>query len=170
MMSEQEKVKKNYFKEFFPYLVIVLIVVAIKMFIVSPIRVNGASMEPTLYDKDIMLLNEAGYYFEDIQRFDIVVVKAEDEYLIKRIIGLPGEKIEYKDNKLYIDGEYVKETFQHKKTMDFSTVLEQDEYFVMGDNRTNSTDSRVFGPITRDSIQGKTNLTILPFSRVGTKK
>ena len=148
---------------------IILVVVLIKTFVVSPIRVNGASMDPTLNDKDIMLLDEISYRFSDIERFDIVVVKEEDEYLIKRVIGLPGETVEYKNDKLYIDGKYVKEDFKHKETFDFSTTLGKDEYFIMGDNRTNSTDSRVFGPISRDKIMGKTSLTILPISRFGNK-
>lgn len=169
MEEKKETVKKNYIKEFLPYFMIILVVVLIKTFVVSPIRVNGASMDPTLNDKDIMLLDEISYRFSDIERFDIVVVKEEDEYLIKRVIGLPGETVEYKNDKLYIDGKYVKEDFKHKETFDFSTTLGKDEYFIMGDNRTNSTDSRVFGPISRDKIMGKTTLTILPISRFGNK-
>lgn len=169
MKEKNELLKKSYVKEFLPYFIIILVVVLIKMFVVSPIRVNGASMNPTLNDKDIMILNEISYRFSDIVRFDIVVVKEENEYLIKRIIGLPGEKIEYKDNKLYIDGKYVKEDFKHMETMDFSTTLGEDEYFIMGDNRTNSTDSRIFGPVSRDKIIGKTSFTILPISRFGNK-
>lgn len=169
MEEKKNTVKKNYVKEFLPYFVIILVVVFIKIFIVSPIRVNGTSMNPTLNNKDIMLLDEISYRFSDIERFDIVVVKEENEYLIKRVIGLPEEKVEYKDNKLYIDDKYVKEDFKHKETMDFSATLEKDEYFIMGDNRTNSTDSRIFGPVFRDEIMGKTSLTILPFSRFGNK-
>lgn len=169
MEEKKNTVKKNYVKEFLPYFVIILVIVFIKIFIVSPIRVNGTSMNPTLNNKDIMLLDEISYRFSDIERFDIVVVKEENEYLIKRVIGLPEEKVEYKDNKLYIDDKYVKEDFKHKETMDFSATLEKDEYFIMGDNRTNSTDSRIFGPVFRDEIMGKTSLTILPFSRFGNK-
>lgn len=169
MENAHGKIEKNYLKEFLPYFIIILVVVFIKLFVVSPIRVNGSSMNPTLNDKDIMLLDEISYRFSDIQRFDIVVVKEEDEYLIKRVIGLPGEVVEYKNDKLYIDGKYVKEDFKHKETFDFSTTLGKDEYFIMGDNRTNSTDSRVFGPISRDKIMGKTSLTILPISRFGNK-
>ena len=163
-------VKKNYIKDLLPYFIVILVVIFIKIFVFSPIRVNGASMNPTLNDKDIMILDEISYRFSEIERFNIVVVKEENEYLIKRIIGLPGEKIEYKDNKLYIDGKYVKEDFKHMETMDFSTTLGEDEYFIMGDNRTNSTDSRIFGPISRDEIIGKTSLTILPISRFGNKR
>lgn len=170
MDEEKKSKKKSYIKEFLPYFIIILVVLFIKMFIVSPIRVNGASMNPTLNDKDIMLLDEISYRFSDIERFDIVVVKEDDEYLIKRVIGLPGEKIEYKDNKLYINGKYKKEEFKHELTRDFAVELENGEYFIMGDNRINSTDSRVFGPISRDEIIGKTTLTILPISRFGSKK
>jgi len=170
MDEKKELVKKNYIKEFLPYFIVILVVIFIKIFVFSPIRVNGASMNPTLNDKDIMILDEISYRFSEIERFNIVVVKEENEYLIKRIIGLPGEKIEYKDNKLYIDGKYVKEDFKHMETMDFSTTLGEDEYFIMGDNRTNSTDSRIFGPISRDEIIGKTSLTILPISRFGNKR
>ena len=170
MDEKKELVKKNYIKEFLPYFIVILVVIFIKIFVFSPIRVTGASMNPTLNDKDIMILDEISYRFSEIERFNIVVVKEENEYLIKRIIGLPGEKIEYKDNKLYIDGKYVKEDFKHMETMDFSTTLGEDEYFIMGDNRTNSTDSRIFGPISRDEIIGKTSLTILPISRFGNKR
>lgn len=170
MEEKNEPMKKNYVKEFLPYFIIIIVVVLVKMFIVSPIRVNGASMNPTLNDKDIMLLDEISYRFSDIERFDIVVVKEKSEYLIKRVIGLPGENISYKNGKLYINGKHIKEDFKHKETMDFSTTLGKDEYFIMGDNRTNSTDSRVFGPISRSEIIGKTKLTILPISRFGNKK
>ena len=170
MKEKKETVKKNYIKEFLPYFMIILVVVLIKTFVVSPIRVNGASMDPTLNDKDVMLLDEISYRFSDIQRFDIVVIHREDEYLIKRVIGLPGEKIKYVDGKLYVNGKYVKEDFEHKKTNDFFAIIDEENYFVMGDNRTNSTDSRSFGTVSRDQILGKTSLTIFPFSRFGNKK
>jgi signal peptidase I len=169
-MEEVKTKEKNYFKEFLPYLIIILIVVFLKAYVISPIRVNGVSMNPTLDDRDIMLLDEVSYYFTDISRFDIVVVRQDDEYLIKRVVGLPGEEIRYEDDKLYIDGEYIEEDYERKETSDFSTTLGEGEYFVMGDNRTNSTDSRIFGPVSKDDIIGKTSFTILPFSRFGSKE
>lgn len=169
MEEMKENKKKNYLKEFIPYLLIIVVVIFIKMYVVSPIRVNGVSMDPTLENRDIMLLDEVSYRFEDVERFDIVVIHKNDEYLIKRVIGLPGEMVQYKADKLYIDGEYVKEDFKHKETSDFLAEVGDNQYFVMGDNRTNSTDSRVFGAVDRDEIIGKTSLTILPFSRFGTK-
>mgnify|MGYP002936233866 FL=1 len=128
-------------------------------------------MDSTLHDGDIMLLDEVSYRFSNIDRFDIVVVKINDEYLIKRVIGLPGEKVKYEDGKLYINDRFVKEPFKHKETNSFSTVtLGSNQYFVMGDNRTNSTDSRILGPISRDEIKGKATLTVFPFSRFGIKE
>ena len=125
-----DKFKKK-LKELLPYIIIILVVIIIKFFIVTPIRVNGPSMENTLHDKDIMLLNEFSYRFNKIKRFDIVVIKYKNEYLIKRVIGLPGEKVEYKNNKLYINNKYIKEKFSHKKTKDFKTKKIPKDIFLL---------------------------------------
>ena len=159
-----------FLKEWLPYILVIVLVVLIKLFVVSPIRVNGDSMYDTLKDGDIMILNIIDYKFNDINRFDIVVVYEEDELLIKRVIGLPGETIEYKDNTLYINGKKVKEEFGTYETNDFSYTIPKGEYFILGDNRTNSMDSRVFGSVKKKQIKGKTSLTIFPFSRFGTKE
>ena len=154
-------------KEIVPYILIIVVVLAIKRFVVSPIRVNGASMYPTLKNSDMMILNETAYYFKEIKRFDIVVVDTKEELIIKRVIGLPGETISYKDNVLYINGKKVKEKYSYGITEDFEPVTLKDEYFVMGDNRQNSMDSRFFGPFKKKSIRGKTNFIIIPFDRSG---
>ncbi len=167
---EKEEKKKNYFKEFLPYLIIIIVVLFIKSFIMSPIKVNGASMDPTLHDSDIMLLDEVSYRFSDIERFDIVVVKRGDEFLIKRVIGLPGEEVKYYNNKLYINGKRVKEPYNREETFDFTATVFDGEYYIMGDNRDDSTDSRIFGAVSKDDIIGKTSLTIFPFSRFGIKE
>lgn len=161
----------GYMKELLPYIVVIIIVIIIKTFIFTPIRVNGPSMNNTLKDKDIMILDEISYRFSDIERFDIVVVKYNNEYIIKRVIGLPGDRIKYKDNKLYVNDKFVKEDFSHKETSDFDEVLvEDDSYFVLGDNRSDSLDSRIIGSISKNDIKGKTSFTIFPFSRFGNKK
>jgi len=161
----------GYMKELLPYIVVIIIVIIIKTFIFTPIRVNGPSMNNTLKDKDIMILDEISYRFSDIERFDIVVIKYNNEYIIKRVIGLPGDRIKYKDNKLYVNDKVVKENFSHKKTDDFDEVLvEDDSYFVLGDNRSDSLDSRIIGSISKNDIKGKTSFTIFPFSRFGNKK
>ena len=164
---------KERIKSLAPYFIIIVAIVFIKVFIVTPIKVNGESMEPTLHPKDIMILNKSAYYFNDPERFDIVVVSMPDEYLIKRVIGLPGENIKYVDNTLYVDGEKIEEPIADLETDDFdieelgATEIPDDSYLVLGDNRDNSLDSRELGFISKDQILGKATFIILPFSRFG---
>lgn len=157
------------FKELLPYIMIVVVVVLIRAFIATPVRVDGASMNPTLEDGEILILKK---YDRSLKRFDIVVLDYNGEKLVKRVIGLPGEKIAYKNNQLYVNGKRVKETFEHEDTDDFELEekIPDNYYFVMGDNRTNSTDSRMIGAIAKDQIQGTTNFSIFPFNKFGTVK
>lgn len=181
MVQERNKIeekdnKKPFWKELISYVILIAIVLIIKRYVVSPIRVNGESMVPTLEDRDYMILNKIGYRFGNIKRFDIVVISYDGEYLIKRVIGLPGEKIEYKNNKLYVNGKYVKEEYTRKEMDDYNieqlgeVEVPEDCYFVLGDNRPISKDSRIIGFIKRDDIMGKTLVTILPLSRFGSKR
>ena len=157
-------------------MLVIGIALLIKFFVFSPIKVNGSSMEPNLKDGDIMILNEIGYLINGVKRFDIVVVDNDGEKIIKRVIGLPGEKIEYRDNKLYINGEEVTENFNHGETKDFTlsdinlSEVPKDSYFVMGDNRGNSKDSRIIGAVHKSKISGKTNFIIFPFDRINSVK
>ena len=89
------------FKEILPYICVILFVILLRTFIITPVQVVGTSMVPNLKNGELMILNKITYKFNDIKRFDIVVVDYPKEPLIKRVIGLPGEKVEYKDNKLY---------------------------------------------------------------------
>ena len=163
-------------KEFGLYIIVIIAVLLFKCFVVSPIRVNGVSMYPTLHNKDIMLLDKISYRFKKIERFDIVVIKYEDDYLIKRVIGLPGEKIEYRNNKLYVNGKEVEENFSKEDIENFniselgSNEVPIDSYFVVGDNRKNSKDSRMIGFIRKEEIIGKSFFTLFPFDRFGIKK
>ena len=159
-----------FLKEYVPYILVIILVLLIKRFVVSPIKVNGDSMYDTLQDGDIMILNIVGTHFSDYKRFDIVVVDSGKEYIIKRIIGLPGDEIEYIDNQLYVNGKKVKDPYGTYETDDFSTSVPKDSYFVMGDNRTNSMDSRYFGAFPRKKILGRTKFTIFPFGRFGNKE
>lgn len=162
---------KDILKEIIPYVIVIVLVLVVKTYVVSPIKVNGSSMDDTLNDSDIMILDEISYRFSEIERFDIVVLKYDDEYLIKRVIGLPGEKIKYENNILYVNGKKVKENFSHAYTEDFDEVkIPEGKYFVLGDNRVNSTDSRILGFFDKSEIKGKTSLTIFPFSRFGIKE
>ena len=141
-------------KELLGYVIVIIIVLLVKQFIITPIRVNQSSMNNTLFDKDIMILDKISYRFKDINRFDIVVIKKDKEFLIKRVVGLPGETIEYKDNKLYVNGKIIEEKFNHKDTNNFKLEYEipNNQYFVVGDNRPDSLDSRYFGLIKKEEI------------------
>ncbi len=167
---------KKKIKGIIPYILIVVVVLAIKAWVITPVRVNGSSMYPTLHEKDIMLLDKLYYRFHEIKRFDIVVVDEKGTYLIKRVIGLPGEHIVYKKNTLYVNGKKIKEVVKNLETEDFDSVtlgkekIPNNQYLVLGDNRNNSTDSRVLGFIPKEKILGKTDFILLPFDRFGTKK
>ena len=160
---------KRFVKEYLPYVLVIILVLLVKKFIVSPIKVNGDSMKNTLLDGDIMILNSINYKVNDIKRFDIVVVNEGNEPIIKRVIGLPGEEVEYFDNKLYINGKIVKDKYPSKETNDFKIYVKKGHYFVMGDNRTNSMDSRMLGSFPKNKILGRAKLTIYPFDRFGNK-
>lgn len=157
----------NKIKEIVPYLAIILVVVLIRSFLFTPIKVNGTSMYPTLEPNYFMILNKVGLK-KGINRWEIVVVKEEDKYIIKRVIALPGESVAYIDGELYINKRKVEDNYSKSKTKDFEEIyLKDNEYFVMGDNRSVSADSRLIGPVKEDEIYGKTNLIIFPFNKIG---
>ena len=161
-----EQIKK-WLKENLLFTILLLIIIIIRIFFYSPIRVNGSSMYPTLQDKEFMILNKIGLQ-KGINRFDIVVVESNEKYIIKRVIGLPGESVMYSDNKLYINGKVIEDNYSKSETENFENViLKENEYFVMGDNREVSKDSRVIGPVNIKNIKGKTNLVIFPFNKIG---
>ena len=161
---------KKIVKEYLPYVIIIILVLVIKSNIVAPIRVNGKSMNNTLKDGDIMILDIIGYRTSKLKRFDIAVVDNGKDYLIKRVIALPGEEIEYKDNKLYINGKLIKDKYGKGKTNDFKVKVDKNSYFVLGDNREDSLDSRYYGAFNKKSILGKTSFIVFPFNRFGNKK
>ena len=160
-------------KNIVEYVAIIIAVLLFRQFLFSPIRVSGDSMIPTLKDGDIMILNKIGYSIKGLDRFDIVVVDYNGEKIIKRVIGLPGDYVEYNDNKLYINGEYIKEEYERKNTNDFilemidENVIPDGKYLVLGDNRPISKDSRIIGLIDEKDIKGYTSFIIFPFKRIG---
>lgn len=170
----ENKKTKKIIKEIISYIIIIVVVLLVKTYIFTPIKVNGSSMEPTLKHGDIMILNEIGYHLNGVERFDIVVVNVNGERIIKRVIGLPGDSVEYRDSKLYINEEEVLENFISEDTLDFSVskdlgyeVIPDDYYFVVGDNRDNSVDSRIIGLVNSKQIMGKTSFVIYPFKKFG---
>lgn len=154
-------------KEIIPYIVIVLVVVLIRTFIITPVRVDGDSMKNTLKNGDILLLYKLG----SINRLDIIVLDEEkdNEKIIKRVIGLPGETVAIKKGKIYINDKVIDDKYAYGETSDYDKVtLEDDEYFILGDNRLISKDSRYFGPIKENEIKGKIVFRIFPFTKIGT--
>lgn len=181
MMNKEKKGNPilRFLKEIYPYVIIVVVVLFVKTYIIAPIQVNGISMDSTLKDGDIMLLNKLQYKRYGVKRGDIVVIKNRDSHIIKRIIGLPGDNIKVEDNILYINGKEYKEDYLDKGTItnDFSLeeLFDTDKvpegtYFVMGDNRDDSLDSRILGFIDEDDIEGIASITIFPFDRLGSKE
>ncbi|MEG2685302.1 MAG: signal peptidase I [Erysipelotrichaceae bacterium] len=156
---------------------LIVICLSIFTFFIKTDRVIGNSMYPTLKDGNYGISNMFSIYFHDVNRFDVVIVNAkdEDELWVKRVIGLPNETISFKDNTLYINGKKVEEPFLDQEyikslnlnsnfTSNFDEVkLGDNEYFLMGDNRISSKDSRFVGPFTYDSIVSKGLLVLHPF-------
>ena len=159
----------KFLKSLLPYLIIILIVILVRTYIVTPVRVNGTSMVPTLKGGEVMLLNKLGR----VDRFDIVVVKLpqEDETIIKRVIALPGESIEISNHKIYVNDAELEDKYGYGVTYNIDKIaLKDDEYFVLGDNRAISLDSRAFGPVKKTAIKGTTNFIMYPFKSFGKVK
>jgi len=176
-----ETKNKNEWWEWIKAILVALIIFGIvKIFLFEPIVVDGPSMQPTLHNRDHMIVNKIGYKIGKPHRFDVIVFHASDKKdFIKRVIGLPGDHVAFKDNQLYINGKKTDEPFFDKLkdrpiTNDFQLEdlpgayekIPEGYVFVLGDNRTNSTDSRIIGLIPMDKIVGKTSVIYWPISRM----
>lgn len=154
------------------------IILPVRYFLIQPFIVKGASMEPNFYDSEYLIVDELTYRFRDPQRGEIVVFRPpnhEDQYYIKRVIGLPGETVEVRNGKVTIfneafpNGVTLDETYIDEITEGRERVtLHEDEYFLLGDNRDASLDSRYFGAVNRDSLIGRVWVRGLPIDRAST--
>lgn len=145
-------------------------------------QVDGDSMFPTLHDGDTAFINKIEPELDDIERFEVVVIDSTrlGKSIVKRVIGLPGDTIVYRDDVLYVndisvdefflDQEYIDSTIKEyglrNFTDNFQFTLGNDEFFVLGDNRVRSTDSRTLGPITIDEITGRHGLIVYPLHNI----
>ncbi|MBT5503624.1 signal peptidase I [Candidatus Falkowbacteria bacterium] len=158
------------------------IIIPVRYFLIQPFYVKGASMEPSFYDHEYLIIDEISYRFNDPSRGDIIVFKYPkdpSQYFIKRIIGLPGEVVDISDNRVYIHGaddnkqKFLLEENEYlpdeNRTLDSRKwTLGPDEYYVMGDNREYSLDSRRFGPVDSSLIIGRVWFRGWPFWRFTT--
>lgn len=154
---------KKKIKELIPYVVILVVVVLFRTFIATPVIVNGPSMQETLHTNDFLILRKT----KNINRYDIVVANHNGDKLIKRVMGIPGDKIKCVSGIIYVNNEEVS-NYGYGTSFDFpQVILGFDEYFLIGDNREDSLDSRYFGPVKASSISGVANFRIYPFNKVG---
>ena len=167
--------------EILSFLLYVVVVVGITFLIIHYVGqrtyVSGSSMENTLSDGDNLIVDKITYRFSDPKRYDIIVFPyqyEENTYFIKRIIGLPGETVQIVDGIIYIDGEALQESYGREVMKNSGlaadpVTLGEDEYFVLGDNRNDSTDSRdpSVGKIPRERIIGRAWVRIWPLSKIG---
>lgn len=166
--NKYSDLKENRFpsivKEIIPYLIIIIVVVLIRSYLITPIIVSGDSMNNTLVNGELMILNKRGH----VDRYDIVVVKIPKEKIIKRVIAMPGETISCENGIVYVNDRKIEENYSIGTTPDFEKItLNDNEYFVLGDNREHSYDSQEFGPVTEDQLLGTTNFVLFPFTRIG---
>ena len=155
-------------------LIAVGLAAVIIVFLYQPVKVEGTSMVPLLSDQERIFVNKFVYRFEPIQRGDVVVFwypLDRSKSFIKRVVALPGELVEMRDGKLYVNGRLLSEQFVPKEYLDSSSfgpyTIPDEQYFVMGDHRSSSNDSRVFGPVPREAIYGKAVFAYWPFDRFG---
>ena len=156
------------------------IIIPVRYFLIQPFYVKGASMEPSFYDHEYLIIDEISYRLGEPERGDIVVFKYPkdpSQYFIKRIVGLPGEKVEIKDDQVYVfPAEGKKFMLDESPYLELGTAtsgnkewtLGPDEFYVLGDNRDYSLDSRSFGPVYKDLVVGKVWVRGWPFWRIKT--
>lgn len=163
----------EFLKDTFKYIIVIVIVLFIAIYVVSLAQVVGPSMKPTYVNGDIVIIDKVSYRFKDINRGDIIALNNDsNKNLIKRVIGLPGETINIKNNRVYINGEALEEEYISSDILmeDFKLkdigygAVPEGYYFVLGDNRENSQDSRdkKVGLIKKEDIIGKVFIKIWP--------
>ena len=159
-------------------LIALLIVIPIRFYVAQPFVVRGASMEPTFLGGEYLIVDQLSYKFDDPDRGDVIILRYprdESVFFIKRIIGLPGETVEISGNNVIIQrGSNVSSLLLDEKYIESTRLqdeygvytLGEDEYFVMGDNRKESSDSRTWGVLERDNVIGRAYLRLLPLTKL----
>lgn len=166
---------REFILDFIKLIIVIVVILFLMIYVVSVTQVVGSSMSSTLENGDVLVLNKFKYRFMDVERGDIISLEyADTKYLIKRVIGLPGDTVAIRDNTLYINGEIYVENYLDEGLVydDFElsslgyTSIPEDMYLVLGDNREDSLDSREIGLIHKDEIIGKVSFRIWPLNKL----
>ena len=178
--AAQKQTSRGFFWELLRTgLIVLLVVLPIRLFIAQPFIVSGASMQPTFATGDYLIIDQISYDFNDPHRNDVVVFRYPNDpskFFIKRVIGLPGETVKLSAssttiiNEEHPDGFVLDESYLQKDEHNQEALtreLDNDEYFVMGDNRDSSSDSRSWGPLPQDYLIGRAYLRLLPPQKIG---
>lgn len=175
-MEQEKSGKSSSFWEMVKYAVLALIIVIpFRIYVAQPYIVSGLSMDPTFKDADYLIVDQISKRFEEPKRGSVVIIrypKNPSEFFIKRLVGFPGETVQINDGavSIYRGGEKITTLDEpyvvYKKSENFSLTLNQDEYFVMGDNRAGSSDSRAWGPLPKKYIIGRPILRLLPLTKI----
>lgn len=168
--SEQKKKAQAGYIKLLILLVVVISVLVFRANVIDRVIVDGDSMNGTLHDGDVLWAQKYNVNTNTLKRFDVVTVKTDYGLVIKRIIGMPNETIQIKDGYVYIDGMKLEgdfgEPIKDAGEVAEMLLLQEDEYFVMGDNRNDSMDSRVWGANNIEDIQGIVKIRIFPFQDI----
>lgn len=170
--------RENFFTELLKFAVVaIVVVIVVRLFVAQPFIVSGASMEPTFDTGQYLIVDELTYHFEAPQRGDVIIFrypKDPSQFFIKRIIGLPGEVVRIQSGSVYVtktDGQTIELSEPYVKNIgngpDETTTLSDGQYFVMGDNRPESSDSRIWGTVPAQNIIGRAVLRLLPLNDIG---
>ena len=173
--SSAKSGKKSAGREILEWVISILVAIAlalvIRTFIFEPIRVEGQSMQHTLENSEFMIVTKPEYLLGEPSRFDVVICRYPNrtENFVKRLVGLPGDTVEMTGGYLYVNGqryeeEYITDSNRPRETWAFT--LEDGEYFVLGDNRDNSNDSHLIGPISKDMIVGHVRFVVWPLNKI----
>lgn len=165
-----KSVKREVIEWVLTFAVALLLALPIRAYVFEPYRVDGMSMAETLDDGEMVFSTKYDYLLGNVSRFDVIICHYPDrkENFVKRVVGLPGDEVSVQDGTLYVNGEaYDEEYITHKPSYTYAPyTLGDDEYFVLGDNRANSNDSHIIGPISRAQIVSHVRSVFFPLSKM----